>query len=275
LACEPEWAALARELGGDAVEVVAATTGLQDPHRIEARPSLIAKLRRADLLICTGADLEAGWLPQLLRQAGNAKVQPGQPGHFMAAEQVDRLEVPHSVDRSQGDVHAAGNPHVHLDPRRLLRIAQAASERLAQVDAANAARYRAQFTGFSARWEAAISRWEQQAQPLRGLRVVAHHKDLVYLFHWLGIEEAALLEAKPGIPPSAAHLAGVKASLEQKPAQLVVRSAYQDTRPAQWMAEKAGLPLVVLPYTVGGSDDANDLFALYDVTLRRLLEAKR
>ena len=117
-ACEPEWDALARELGGDQVEVYAATTAQQDPHRVQARPSLIAQLRQADLLVCTGADLEAGWLPVLLRQARNPAVQPGQPGHFLAADQVTLLEVPTSIDRAEGDVHPQGNPHIQIDPRR-------------------------------------------------------------------------------------------------------------------------------------------------------------
>jgi zinc/manganese transport system substrate-binding protein len=171
-ACEPEWAALATELGGERVSVYAATTAQQDPHRIEARPSLIARMRQADVLVCTGAELEAGWLPVLLRQAANGRVQSGQPGHFMAAEQVERLEVPAVADRALGDLHMAGNPHVHTDPRRLLQIAGALGE-----------------------------------------------------------------------------------------------------RPAAWLAERTGMKVVVLPYTVGGSPQATDLFALFDETVARLLEA--
>ena len=138
-ACEPEWAAVAREIGGDKVETSSATSPDQDVHYLQARPSLIAQVRRADLVFCTGADLEVGWLPVLLRQAGNAKVQPGQPGYFEAASAVSMLEVPTSVDRSQGDVHPFGNPHIQTDPRNIAKVAAAVAERLAKLDVADAA----------------------------------------------------------------------------------------------------------------------------------------
>ncbi len=272
-ACEPEWAALAKELGGDNVDVFAATTAQQDPHHIDARPSLIAKLRRADLLVCTGSDLEVGWLPQLLRQAGNDKVQPGMSGYFAASEVVERLEIPQSVDRSQGDVHAAGNPHVHLDPRRVLTIAEAFGAQLAAVDPANAKLISARTADFSARWKQAIARWEDQAKALKGIKVVTHHRDLIYLFDWLGIDEVATLESKPGIPPSATHLATLKAQLAKQPARMIVRSGYQDPKPSLWLAEQSKLPAIVLPYTVGGDDQAKDLFGLFDATIARLLRA--
>ena len=142
-ACTPEWGALSKELGGDKASIYIATNALQDPHRVEARPSLIARARSADLVVCTGAQLEIGWLPLVLTQAGNAKIQVGQPGYFEAARQVVLLDVPALVDRSQGDVHPGGNPHIHLDPRNIAKIAAALSERLAQLDPAEAENYRA------------------------------------------------------------------------------------------------------------------------------------
>ncbi len=272
-ACEPEWAALATELGGERVSVYAATTAQQDPHRIEARPSLIARMRQADVLVCTGAELEAGWLPVLLRQSANGRVQSGQPGYFMAAEQVERLEVPAVADRALGDLHMTGNPHVHTDPRRLLQIAGALGERLAVLDAANAAYYRARLEDFRVRWQQAMARWTTQAAVLRGVRVISHHQDWVYLYDWLGLTEVARLEPRPGIPPSAAHLATLTTRLKQQPAAMVLRTPYQDARPAAWLAERTGMKVVVLPYTVGGSPQATDLFALFDETVARLLEA--
>lgn len=272
-ACEPEWGALLDELAGARVEVNIATTALQDVHHIQARPSLIAKLRRADLLVCSGADLEAGWLPALLRQAGNAKVQPGQGGYFEAAMQVERLEIPAQLDRAQGDVHAAGSPHVHLDPRRVLTIAQALSTRLAELDTAGANIYAERLINFADRWQQAIARWEAQAAPLKGVAVVSHHKDWVYLYNWLGMEEVATLEPKPGLPPGAGHLAVLKKQMKDRPARLIVHAAYQEKRPSQWLAEQAGIPAVMLPYTVGGTPEAKDLFSLFDDTLQRLLKA--
>ncbi|TMH97346.1 MAG: zinc ABC transporter substrate-binding protein, partial [Betaproteobacteria bacterium] len=143
LACEPEWGALAKELGGDKASVYVATTALQDPHRVEARPSLIARARNADLMVCTGAQLEIGWAPLLQTQSGNSKIQTGQPGYFETASAVSLIEKPGSVDRSLGDVHPAGNPHLHLDPRNIAAVATALAERMASLDAPQAAYYRA------------------------------------------------------------------------------------------------------------------------------------
>jgi zinc/manganese transport system substrate-binding protein len=273
LACEPEWAALVQELGGPLVDVSSATTALQDPHQIQARPSLIARMRNADLLVCTGAELEVGWLPVLLQQSGNAKVQPGQAGHFAAADFVRKLEIPTQVDRSQGDVHAAGNPHVQTDPRNIAVVATALSTRLQQVDAAHAGEYAQRGAAFQQKWQQAIARWTAQAAPLRGLPVVSQHKGYVYLYDWLGLHEVAVLEPKPGVEPSAAHLQSVLATLKATPARMVLHSAYQDARPAEWLSRNAGIPAVKLPFTVGGSDAAKDLFGLFDDTVARLLAA--
>ncbi len=274
-ACEPEWGALATELGGDAVRVYNATTAFQDPHRIEARPSLIAQMRRADLAVCTGAELEIGWLPLLLRQSGNAAVQPGQPGYFEAARQVTLLEKPTVLDRSQGDVHAAGNPHIQTDPRNIARVAQALGARLAEIDAAHAATYRARLQDFNIRWNAAMARWQAQAAPLRGMGIVVQHQAFPYLEDWLGLKQVAVLEPKPGVDPSVGHLAEVAARLKTVPARAVLRTAYQNPRPSDWLADHAGIPVVVLPFTVGGSDRAKDLFGLFDDTLDQLLKVAR
>jgi len=268
-ACEPEWKALVEALGGDAVEVFSATTALQDPHHIEARPSLIAKLRRADLLVCTGAGLEIGWLPQLLRSAGNGRVQPGQPGYFEAASAVTLLDVPQRVDRAEGDVHPEGNPHLHLDPRNIARVAEKLGARLAELDRPQAARYQKSLAAFSGRWNEALARWQREAVPLKGLPVVYHHRSFVYLERWLGLREAGVLEPKPGLPPTAAHLAQLLERLATKPARVVVRTPYEDSRASEWLGEHARLPAIVLPYTVG-AEGAPDLFGLFDTTLARL-----
>lgn len=268
-ACEPEWQALAQELGGSEVEAFSATTAMQDPHRIDARPSLIAKLRRADLAVCTGAGLESGWLPQLLRASGNGKVQPGQPGYFEAATVVTLLDVPASVDRAQGDVHPEGNPHLHLDPRNVLAVATALSARLRELDAPRTAHYAARHADFERRWRAALARWEQEAAPLRGMAVVYHHRNWIYLGRWLSLKEAGVLEPKPGLPPGAAHLAQLLARLGDAPARAILRAPYEDDRPDRWLAERARIPAITLPYTVG-ADGAGDLFQLFDTTLARL-----
>jgi zinc/manganese transport system substrate-binding protein len=272
-ACTPEWGSLAKELGGDKASVYIATTALQDPHRIEARPSLIARARSADLMVCTGAELEIGWVPLLQTQSGNPKIQSGQPGYFEAASAVALIDKPERVDRSMGDVHAAGNPHIHLDPRNVAAVAAALASRMAGLDPGDAAYYRGRETSFLERWRQASDRWQKQAAPLKGMPLVVYHKDLSYLVSWLGMREIGSLEPKPGLPPTTAHLADLLARLRQAAAKAVVRSAYSDPRPAEWLATRAGIPAVTLAYTVGGTEQAKDLFSLYDDTLARLLQA--
>jgi len=270
-ACEQEWAALAQELAGDKASVYSATTALQDVHKVEARPSLIARVRSADLLICSGSELEVGWLPLLLTQSGNAKIQPGSAGYFEASQFVPKLEIPKVVDRALGDVHPSGNPHVHLDPRNIARVAEALMERLVQLDPANADTYKARGNSFRERWRAALSRWEQQAAPLKGVPVVVYHKDMSYFINWAGMREAGSLEPKPGLPPTPAHLAELVERMKREPAKIVVYSAYNSPRAAEFLSERAKIPSVMLPFTVGGTDKAKDLFGLFDDTIGRLL----
>jgi len=272
-ACEPEWGALAQELGGTLVEVSVATNALQDPHQIQAKPSLIARARNADLVVCTGAELEIGWLPVLLQQSGSAKVQAGQPGNFAAADFVHKLDVPTALDRSQGDVHAAGNPHIQTDPRIIGDVAVALATRLQQVDPAHAAQYAQRQADFTQRWRLALTRWAAQAAPLRGAAVVSQHKAFVYLYDWLGLKEVAVLEPKPGVEPTPAHLQEVLTTLKATPARMVLYSAYQDARPSEWLSRNASIPAVKVPFTVGGTEAAKDLFGLFDDTVARLVSA--
>ena len=269
----PEWGALAREIGGDKVSVFAATTALQDPHRIQARPSLLAQARRADLVVATGADLEVGWLPLVIRDSGNANIQPGRPGYFEAARFVTLLDVPVVLDRAHGDVHAAGNPHIQLDPRNLFRIGEALAARLAELDPPNAQAYLAGYKAFAGKWQVAIARWEKEALPLRGVPLLAHHDSFIYLANWLGLKTVGTLEPKPGIEPTSGQLSGLVARQQNAPAKMVLRTAYQSAGPSLWIAEKAGIPAVMLPFTVGGTPEAGDLSGLFDDTVQRLLKA--
>jgi len=274
LATTPDWGALARELGGDKVNVYVATNAFQDVHRVEAKPSLVARTRNADLVIAMGADLEIGWLPVLLQESGNGRIQPGMPGYFDASKQVRLLEVPSAVDRSMGDIHPLGNPHLHLDARNVALVAKALSARLASLDAANAAYYQARGADFQARWQQAIARWEAAAAPLKGLPVVVIHSDQRYLVNWLGLREVATIEPKPGVPPSAGYLAELVTRLTADPPKMILRNAYNDSHAADWLAGRLHVPVVLLPYSVGGTDGAKDLFGLFDDTIQRLLAAK-
>lgn len=271
--CEPEWEALVREIGGEAVTAHSATNALQDPHYIEARPSLIAKVRRADLLICSGAQLEIGWLPMLINKANNRDVLPGSEGFIEASALVRRLEVPVSIDRSQGDMHPQGNPHVQVNPHNILIIAGVLADRMAMLDPERAAYYQARAADFLSRWKAAIEFWEERARGLAGKRVVTHHKSWVYLADWLSLEEIAHLEPVPGIPPTASHLSRLLEQLgsDGGGADFIIRSPYQSAKASKWLAERTGITSVMLPLTVGGTEQARDLFSLFDDLLDRLL----
>jgi len=273
LATVPEWGSLAREIGGERVDVMVATTAMQDPHRIEARPSLIARARAAELIVATGADLEVGWLPLLLRESGNRRIQPGQPGYLEAASVVKLRDVPQIIDRAMGDIHAAGDPHFHLDPRNILLVAAALSERLTQVDPAGAATYRSNLERFSERWRAALARWEAEGASLKGVAFLQAHRSFGYLAYWLGLENRGELEPKPGIEPGSAHLTRIVSNQQSAPAAMILRAAYQNEAAGRWVSERTGIPLVTLPYSVGGTPQATDLFSLFDDTLARLKNA--
>jgi zinc/manganese transport system substrate-binding protein len=272
-ACEPEWGALATQLGGDKVNVYTATTAMQNPHRIDAKPSLIARSRSADLLVCTGAELEIGWLPVVLQSAGNAKIQPGQPGYFEASQFVTMKGMPEKLDRSMGDIHPQGNPHIHTDPRNIALIAQALAQRLAQIDSANAAHYQQRHRAFAQRWQEAIVRWQREAAPLRGAVVVEHHEFFLYLREWLGMTAAGTLEPVPGVEPTVAHMSQLAAKHHSNPAKMVLRNSFNDARASAWFAEHAKVPAVLLPATLGGTGEAKDLFAFFDDLIHRLLRA--
>ena len=272
-ACEPEWQALAGEIGGNLVAASSATNAHQDPHYIQARPSLIARVRRADLLVCSGADLEIGWLPVLLAKANNPRVRPGSAGYLEASNLVHRLEVPKAIDRSQGDVHPLGNPHVQTNPHNIDVIASALGERMAQLDPANAGAYRERLAAFQTRWRSAMARWEKRGKPLAGQHVITHHKSWAYLEDWLGLDEVANLEPLPGVPPTAGHLSALLRQFESGGAAFIIRAPFQDPKASKWLSERTGIPAVMLPLTVGGSPAARDLFTWFDDILDRLLGA--
>lgn len=265
-ACEPEWAALSQELAGDNADVFAATHPGQDPHHVQARPSLIAKLRLADLAVCSGAELEIGWMPMLQRRARNPRVLSGESGYFEASQQVRLLEKPTGLDRSEGDVHGDGNPHIQHDPRRILEVAEALSSRLQQLDPENRVAYESRLEDFSKRWIAATAGWERTAASLKGRRVIVHHKEWIYLLDWLGMQRVGSLEPIPGSPPNMAHLA----ELKELQADLIILSPLNSTKPSNWLHDRTGIPVVVLPQTVGAVAGSNDLFSQFDEIVRRL-----
>ena len=274
LACEPEWAALAVAVGGGDVVVHSATHGRQDAHYVRARPSLIAKVRRADVLFCSGAELESGWLPVLMQRGARQVIQPGQPGHIMAADHVAVLDRPETIDRSHGDVHPSGNPHVHLDPRNVEILASELVRRLERIDPDNADAYRSRLASFRADWAAAMEGWRSRVASLQGMKVVVYHEAWAYLLRWAGLTRVASLEALPGIPPSASHLQDVLEQSRGAGAEAILRAPYEPRDASDWFSARTGIPVVELPFTVGGHPQADDLVSLFDITLKLLEEVR-
>lgn len=271
LATTSDWGALATEIGGDQVNVYVATSALQDVHRVDAKPSLVARARTADLVVATGAELEIGWLPVLIQESGNSRIQPGSPGYFEAISGLSLLDKPARFDRSLGDIHPQGNPHVQLDPHNIATIAKALSERLAQLDGSHAQYFEQREKDFDARWQAAIQRWESKAGPLKGTPIVVMHSDQSYLCRWLGLQQVAAIEPKPGMPPTAGYLGQLVTKLKASPPRVILVNAYNDPKAAKWLSERVNAPVIVLPFSVGGTPEAKDLFGLFDDTLNRLL----
>ncbi len=249
-ACEPEWAALSMEIGGGNVSVYSATTASQDPHHIQARPRLIAQARKADLLICSGAELEVGWLPILLKKSGNPRIQPNAPGHLMAADHVELLGKVARVTRSMGDIHGEGNPHVHLHPDRMLKIAQELTQRLSVISPENSGRFQQNLVRFKDGIDAMIRSNQQLIESLRGKQWIVHHDNWVYLNEWLKLKQVATLEPKPGIPPTTRHLKKLIETVESSPVAAVAYGSYQSPKAAKWLTSRTKLPLIAAPYTV-------------------------
>ena len=271
-ACEPEWAALVRELAPDA-RITSATHARQDPHHVEARPALISALRRADLAVCTGASLEVGWLPVLQQRAANARVQPGQLGLFFASDSVILEDIPATVDRSQGDIHAEGNPHFHLDPERLIAIARDLADQIALVEPAGADAVRRRYAAWEADWRQRMAGWKARAQPVAGRTVVAQHGSFLYLLRWMGLRQIADLEPKPGLPPTIGHLQRVLQAVRAEPPIAVLQTQFQDPQAGRWLTERLPVPLLVLPSTVTDDGPTATLAGLFDHLIEALVAA--
>jgi zinc/manganese transport system substrate-binding protein len=271
-ACEPEWAALTRVLWPEAKVHVATHVG-QDPHHIEARPALIAQLRQADLVVCTGGELEAGWLPVLQQRAGNPRAQDV----FFAADQVKLIDPQPSAVGSPwaGDVHAHGNPHVHLDPRNLLSVANALAARLSTVLPGQQAVLEQRRQAFAQRWSGLLAQWGAQAAPLRGKTVAVQHASFGYLWHWLEMRPVADLEPKPGMPPTPGHLQRLLETLKPQPPMAVVIAVHQDARAGRWLSGQLGpaVPLLTLPATVAENADGAALERWMQTLVSSLLQA--
>lgn len=262
--CEPEWASLTREIGGDRVSISTAINADQDPHKVQARPSLISAAHNADLVFCTGAELEIGWLPVLLSRSANPRIQKAD-GLLYAANLVGLIEKPTELDRAHGDIHADGNPHLHLDPHRIITVAKGLAARLAQLDTEGTATYQQNLDDFLDRWQAAISDWESRASGLRGTKVVVHHRSFSYLLNWLGMTAVAEMEPKPGLPPTPRHLGHILTQVQQHKVRMILYASFNGDQGARWLAQRSDACAVLLPF----SHDAS-LFTLFDEVINTL-----
>lgn len=262
-------AAIAREVGGEAVEVESIAKGYQDPHYVQAKPSYMLKVKRADLLFYVGLDLEIGWLPLLVEGARNSRLESVALSYGIAI-----LEVPgKDISRAQGDIHPQGNPHYWLDPRNGIVVARTIAHELASADPSRSAYFSHRADAFADRLGRRIAHWEKTMAGRRGKRVVAYHKEWEYLARWLGLEIADYIEDKPGIPPSPAHLAELIREMKAREIPCVLAATFIDPKIPELVAEKAGARFVVLPSSVGALPEASDYISLFDVITERLAEA--
>lgn len=267
-------AALAQTVGGDRVDVTSLARGTQDAHFVEAKPSMIRQLARADLFLVVGADLEIGWLQPLLETARNARVQPGTPGYLDLSTAVELLQKPTGpVSRAQGDVHARGNPHYWLDPRNGSRMAEAIARRLSELDPAHADAFRANRAAFERQLRERLASWQAQLAPLKGKPVISYHKSFVYLAHAFGFDIVGEIEPKPGIPPNAAHLQQLIERIRGQKIGLLIMEPYYERRSADYLREQTGIRIAVVPNSVGGAPGADDYLGLFDVIVRTLADA--
>lgn len=267
-------AAIAREVGGSRVQVDAICRGVEDPHAIQARPSYMVKLSRADLLIAVGLELEVGWLPSLIQGARNPKIRPGSAGYLDASSAIRPIEIAHgSVDRSAGDVHRLGNPHYWLDPQNGKLIAKKLAQKLSAIDPSGAADYTQRLSAFEKRIDAAMAHWQKALAPYRGAKVVTYHKTFNYFLQRYGLVGLDTIETRPGIPPTASHLASLIGTMRSQRVRVILHETFYDRATSELVARKSGAQLLVLPSSVGGVSSVRSYEQLIDYLVAQLQKA--
>ena len=275
VATTPDVADMARQIGGDRIEVVSIAEGTQDPHKVPVKPSFVTKLNRADALIVNGLGLEHAFLPALLEVASNPKIQPNGPAYIDASLYIEPLEVPSSQNRAQGELHPLGNPHFSLDPVRARSMTKALAEGLARVDPAGAATYQAGRERFDAALDAQVAEWEQLAAPLRGVKAVSYHRDLVYLADRFGLVLVDTIETRPGVPATPSHLAELVDTMKREQVQLVIREVAYEMPLAQMVAERTGARVATISVMAGGLPGTSGYLDSTEANLKALVEAVR
>jgi zinc/manganese transport system substrate-binding protein len=274
VATTEDLASLTREVGGDRVAVEALARGYQDPHFVEPKPSFILKLQRADLLVVVGRDLEIGWLPPLIRQSRNAKIQPGARGYLDASTTARILDIPAGqITRAMGDVHPLGNPHYWLDPGNGRRIAQAIARNLSDISPTDAPYFDQRYADFDRRLADAERRWTAMMAPYRGVRIVTYHRSWSNLADRFGLNVIGYVEPRPGIPPSAAHIRTLIQEMQRQSIRIVMVEPYFDLKTPQAIGRETGARVLMLTPSVGGIPEATDYFKLFDHNLSVLATA--
>lgn len=273
VATTPDLASIAREIGGELADVAALAKPTEDPHYVDAKPSHIVTLNRADVLIEGGAELELGWLPPLLESARNAKIAAGAPGRVVASQGIHMLEIPVTFDRSRGDVHALGNPHFLLDPLAVKIVAAQIADHFARVAPESADAFRSNLARFTARLDARLADWQAQLAPYRGAKIVTYHKDFVYFAERFGLQVVEQLEPKPGIAPSPAHLAQVIQTVRSMSVRVILVQPYQNRRTAETVARQTGATVLDMPQQPGARKETTTYFNMMDYVVSTLAAA--
>jgi zinc/manganese transport system substrate-binding protein len=269
-----DMAALTQEVGGDKVSVESLAKGYQDPHFVEAKPSFLLKLRQADLLVSVGLQLEIGWLPPLINQSGNAKIQVGAPGYLDASQFAEILEIPQgTVTRAEGDVHPLGNPHYWLDPDNGRRIARGISGKLADMDPADAAYFQERFQDFEKRLTAAEQKWDAEMKPYHGRKVVTYHRSFPNFAKHFGLNVVGYVEPRPGIPPTPSHTVQLIQLMRRESCKVVLVEPYFDLKTPQSIGRETGAQVVVYLPSVGGEKQVTNYFELFDYDIALLTKA--
>jgi len=266
----PYIAGIAGQIGGDRIKVDFLARGDYDPHTIVPKPSFIARLRKADLLIINGAQMEIGWLPPLLRQAGNPAVNPGNPGFLDLSRSVKLIDIPASVSRDQGDIHPDGNPHYYLDPHNIPAIARSILTKLSELDSRNALYYRGRHEDFARAWSAKSAEWDRKFATLRGKRVIEYHKNFDYILRRHGIILAGTIEPLPGIPPTSRHIEELEKVISRGGISFILQDVYNSDDAARHLSKKFNIPMVKLPHDAGAVPAAEGIISLFDEIVRRL-----
>jgi zinc/manganese transport system substrate-binding protein len=276
VATTEDLAAIAREVGGDRIDVESLAKGYQDPHFVEAKPSFILRLQKADLLIVVGRELEVGWLPPLIQQSRNAKIQVGAEGYLDASTQARILEIPQGqITRAMGDVHPSGNPHYWLDPENGKIIARSIATKFAQLRPGDKAYFDQRVSDFSARLDEGMKRWQAAMAPFKGTRIVTYHRSYPNFVERFGLEVVGYVEPRPGIPPSPGHTLDLIQEMKRDQIKVIVMEPYFDQKTPNSIASQTGAKVVVLPPSVGGEKSITDYIKLFDYDTNLLVNALR